>query len=1034
MAMATRGDGRVIKFPDGLPPDQVKMIIEKAKTNPPVMQPAANAAPATAPAATPKRPAPGKIHLQIGDHTVEVDNSFLQMSPADQQATVDEIEQSITGGKMQSDNYAAPLTPAPVADQSTKADPPMTQGQRTTRDLQIGTQGVGRAFADIAGAPGDLGNLIVNGMAGAINVGGGLAADAANAIGDHLGHDPQIPHPELPRTRPFGGSDEWADLASWATEKLGGNVIQPEDMSRGEKLAYTVDRFGTGAGVPGALMARAATGMKAAEAPALLRAYTGPNAGRTVIGDFAGGVGSGVANDALDNYAPDYIAQSPIARFLATIAGGMSGSSLASLVSAPKKAVETAAGYLPAREPALKDPETGLRPDNRHVDQAARHMQNAASDPFKAANSIAANQRYFADAGGAMPSTGLMSDDAGLQMFEKAQRRADPRPFAERDRAVRTSAFDDLAALFPAGADSEVPRTVARQQVGARRAEADAAVKSAKANAAQADDAERELMQGLQPFAGGASVASEDLDKLLVDQTLRPMQKQKNDLYAAVDPNGDVMRSTEPLTRLAGDLRDAAKGLPPSVQQQVLPEALLRDIEATAPGTETGTGQMSFKDLNDTRSVVSSMENQARNAGQFPLADTLSRIKGAINADGRQLAADGSEAGNRAMAADKYFEDAFAPLFARGEGGRLRKDINRDDSYRSNTPPTATAQRFLREGPGGKEAAESLQRILAAAPSPEAGADAARRYVMADLAKTVGANGKVSETSLRRWINSRTGMLSQMPELDAEVQQLLGNVTGRSAKANAMRDELERTVAARKRTENEINQSTLSILIDADPRRAAAQVLASRDPVAAVRELKKAFAGNVPAEKGWRAAVADHLVESLSTGSKAGIADEADALSLQKLSTVFKKNEPALREIFGDDVQYLQQARRRLELLSNKGVPAATNSSVPQTGLLNALQKPVEIVARMAYGALKGGSVTRKYNLMAEQLPDTAAAASQLLKRAMFDPEVAKHLLMRDVEEIGSPRWNKKLNRLMGWTVAGQYAGQDEQPAETRNR
>ena len=101
----------------------------------------------------------------------------------------------------------------------------------------------------------------------------------------------------------------------------------------------------------------------------------------------------------------------------------------------------------------------------------------------------------------------------------------------------------------------------------------------------------------------------------------------------------------------------------------------------------------------------------------------------------------------------------------------------------------------------------------------------------------------------------------------------------------------------------------------------------------------------------------------------------------------------------------------------------------------------------------------------AEQLPDTTAAANELVKRPMFDPEVAKHLLNRPVEEIATPVWNKKLarvpagwnhpaekdsrqinmlehvliakplhtlaghalNRLMGWAEAGRASGRDQE-------
>jgi hypothetical protein len=198
--------------------------------------------------------------------------------------------------------------------------------------------------------------------------------------------------------------------------------------------------------------------------------------------------------------------------------------------------------------------------------------------------------------------------------------------------------------------------------------------------------------------------------------------------------------------------------------------------------------------------------------------------------------------------------------------------------------------------------------------------------------------------------------------------------------------------------------------------------------VAAANELQATVSGNKAAERGWRAAVADHLIESLGTSSKAGITDDIDAVSLDKLATSFRKNEPALKVVFGDDLKYLEQSRRRLELLSNKAVQATkAGGEVPKAGMVSKLKKPLDVILRLYWGALEGGSRVRKYNVLAEQLPDTTAAANGLVKRAMFDPWVAKHLLNRSVEEIATPAWNKKLNRLMGWAEAIRASGRDQE-------
>jgi hypothetical protein len=69
--------------------------------------------------------------------------------------------------------------------------------------------------------------------------------------------------------------------------------------------------------------------------------------------------------------------------------------------------------------------------------------------------------------------------------------------------------------------------------------------------------------------------------------------------------------------------------------------------------------------------------------------------------------------------------------------------------------------------------------------------------------------------------------------------------------------------------------------------------------------------------------------------------------------------------------------------------------------------------------------MVRKYDIMAAQFPDSSAAANDLVRRAMFDPDIAKHLLVKPVSEVGTPTWNKKLSRLMGWAAASRAVGEE---------
>jgi hypothetical protein len=968
--------------------------------------------------------------IQIGSHTVEVGDDFLRMSPQDQQSTVDEIEASLGGAP------APANQPPPKTDIQTAV--PQADIQQIPQDFQqglkVGVQGDGRALADVLGAPGDLLNGAANGVLGAYNVG---IRKPANYFGADL--------PEAPRVHPFGGSDEWANLTSGMAESVGYDVLDPDtEMTPTQRLGYNVNRYGAQAATGAAGMTKAAAGMTMAEAPALLRPYV-QDAGRAFAGDVGGGVGSGAATHALDEYAPDSIKDNPLVRFATMLLGGVAGSSLPTVAASPVKAVTAAADNLLPADAITKDIKTGITPSRKSANEAAAFLQSKVADRGQTMSDLGEAVRFNREAGGTMPTAGMAAPDPGLRFIEKTAALSDPLPYARRYESVAKDASNDVSRLQLPNADKEAPRVAALSQIADKRAAAegnvaaqqgqlDASMGQAGTDLTQAQSAEQQLADFYRTYMGGADNASMALDKTIVDDTMKPMTKVKNENFNSIDPNGEQYTSAQPLEKAAAGIRNKAKDMLPSVKGDIAPDQLLKDIEsAISDKGDLGIPMMKFKTMNDLRPVVAAKESQARASQQFPLADSFREIKKALSAAADDVAASGGEAGERAKTSLDFYKDTYLPTFGRGEGKALRDAVNTDDLSRSKTPPTKTASRFLKEGAGGREAAADLQRILEKAPNPAEGKAAARSYVLDSLSKSViGGNGKITETSLQTWINNRRGMLSQMPELADEVNGLLKDVRSRGAETmataeggkqsvNRMRSELENAKSDLRRTEDDINKSALSLYVGRDPEKAAAAALSGGDPVAQIKELRTAFTGNKPAEEGFRAAVADHLVNSITNA-------DGERVSYQKLSSAFKKNEKALQEVFGDDVSYLRQAQKRLDMLSRKNVQAVAGSgTVENNGLFARAKKPYELIVRLTYGALTGGSKARSFNLMADQFPNSSNAANDLLKRATLDPRVAKHLLGVDVKEVGTPRWNAKLNRLMGWAEAGRASGKDRE-------
>ena len=87
-------------------------------------------------------------------------------------------------------------------------------------------------------------------------------------------------------------------------------------------------------------------------------------------------------------------------------------------------------------------------------------------------------------------------------------------------------------------------------------------------------------------------------------------------------------------------------------------------------------------------------------------------------------------------------------------------------------------------------------------------------YVLADLTKTIGADKRISETSLARWLNG-VGPLRflNFPERKAEVEALLSDVRAGNVRRNTMAAELERAAANMKMTERQAGNSALALTL-----------------------------------------------------------------------------------------------------------------------------------------------------------------------------------------------------------------------------
>ena len=585
------------------------------------------------------------------------------------------------------------------------------------------------------------------------------------------------------------------------------------------------------------------------------------------------------------------------------------------------------------------------------------------------------------------------------------------------------SASESVSGLRPEGADPQAARNMAAGSIEEMLAEARRRVAEAQ-NAATQQDTQLGALAASVSGGRGADQASRDLDRVLVDETYLPARTEKNRLYdEAASAPGAVVGTQG--ARSAAEAEAARIGQTnPALRDPKA--ASVADAFAAPNGAETRP----LADVLQDRKALGTVASEARAKGDFERADTAQTVRRGINEDIDAAAASGAPGTEKLAAADVNYKERFAPYFRNGTvSPKFFEGIDRDMT-RGSTPPEATAGKFLVAGPTSRAAAKDVADILSISPSSVEGRAAATEYVMADaVSKGVVKNGKVDENSLARFMAQREGMLSQLPETKAAFDKLLADVRSGNVQASKLADDLAQAMSESKLTQKQIDQGVLSLVADSDPRKAVASVFSSKDPAAAMDEAVTAFKDVPEAAAGWKAAVTDYLIEKVTTASKAAVSDANDTVSLPALRRLFDQNEVALSKVFSaDEMSALQQVKKKLEVMSNRGAQASSGSATAENlgglrGVIRDLAGPAGFVTMMRRGALMAGSVERRVKMVADQFPDADATAIKLIKRAQFDPELAKLLLDFPTSDAQIYTWTRKLNQLL---VAAGAEGNEE--------
>lgn len=575
--------------------------------------------------------------LTIEGRDVEVDDSFLTLSPEAQNATVDEIAVSL--GIQAGSGASGDADPAPAL--GIPADDPRMEYIRRAKDnvaagaprgeLGPNHSDVGERFGGVAlnttaganeglyGLPG----VPVDLAAGAMNIGiRGFNAATGSDVGTI--------------DDPFLGSGQFKRAIGGALGELD-PVLDPRNTrasTAGERIARTAGEAAgssiAGAGIIGGLGRVGALSDGAATTAANLlgrSSSAGVVAGEAAISGAAG-AGSGAAMEAVpDQWKP-----------LAGLAGGLAGGGGAATAALGLPAAVRAGGRVIGDQTAI------YREAGRER-LAAERLRASTRDPMALQDQLARPAPDLVP--GSKPTTGQLTGDMGILNLEREVSTRNPVPFLDRRAEQNTARRGALSGIQADGAPEAVAATVkdrlaqieadedARldQIMTAANRRTDMARDGARANtdrvqrlAGEAEAAWRARV-GRSDAALGAGMTPEDAGASLrqsLDEAKAAREAQEAEIWKAVDPEKKLV---VPATNLRTSYADQVQSRTISERQPEGEEAAIHAI------VEQYGDAMPFREVTKLRSRISQEMRLARREGNDAAYGRLTQLRGAIERD-----------------------------------------------------------------------------------------------------------------------------------------------------------------------------------------------------------------------------------------------------------------------------------------------------------------------------------------------------------------------------------------------------------------
>jgi hypothetical protein len=614
---------------------------------------------------------------------------------------------------------------------------------------------------------------------------------------------------------------------------------------------------------------------------------------------------------------------------------------------------------------------------------------------------------------GSLPTSGLASNNPGVIGTEQRLRTKMPEIFVDRDNAVRQAAVDTAQRIAPQGATGRQ----FTDEVAFLDADRVAAAKfDVNTVQQQVRDAEISGMREANPVnieypLQRQEEAARGIDRFVIDDTLRPMQDVSATAFDEARRLGaneivdlaPVQAALAEVRRTTGGLVDPRTNIPSD-----LPQRLDAAIDKT--------GRISVSEIVELWPSLSVLEDAANTAGNVGMATNIRTLRDGMGAALDEAAARGMPGAQASIAARQNFADTLGTTFGRDApvSQQLRRDFNMNQTGRSYTPRTETAGRFMGAGPARPERMAELDNIAARAKNPERAQELIGEYLMTDLAASgvLDREGLLRPDRLRQWRDSWGSALDRSPDTVAMVDDLIARADNgeilRGNLAGALREATERL------TQAEVDKGAFAFVLGRNPENAVGAIFESGDPERAVQEILARIGTDRSALDGFKASVREYMTERLVTANPGATTQGDNPLAFGALDKLFRRHEQTLAQIFdADEMNALQASREFLRPLNNLRQQANPGSATAERS--QQFWNYLEVGLKARYGILKGGGILRTLRLWAKTMPDNATAVGQIQRDMMFNPELAKHLLQMPIRDVGTPRYNSRLNRLLGY-------------------